>query len=125
MPKPGKLTKPSEFKACAKSGRKFVTKSLIIQIGGNRLGEARIGYTVSKRVSKLAVERNRVKRRLRAAVAEVFVENEVKDNDYVIIGRVEALDREFAKICGDLEFALTKTRNIAKVEDENNDDNNK
>ena len=66
----------------------------------------RVGYTVSKRTSKLAVERNKIKRRLKAAVREVFKNAMVQD--YVIIGRRDILEREFKDLKNDLKYAVKK-----------------
>ena len=62
---------------------------------------------VSKRVSKLAVVRNRVKRRLKAAVKKGF-EHAKPGFDYVIIGKLEAKQRDMKLLVGDLKYALKK-----------------
>jgi ribonuclease P protein component len=51
----------------------------------------RFGFTVSKKVGG-AVERNRMKRRLRAAVRDVLLEHARQDYDYVLVARRPALD---------------------------------
>ena len=51
---------------------------------------ARFGFTVSKQVGG-AVERNRIKRRLKAAVRDVLLEHARHDYDYVLIARRPAL----------------------------------
>lgn len=68
----------------------------------------RVGYTVSKRVGN-AVERNRLKRRLRAAVNLVFPACATSGRDYVIVGRRAGLNRPFAELTEDLSRALKKT----------------
>lgn len=75
----------------------------------NGLSSSRLGYTVSKKVSKLAVERNKIKRRLKAAVAATFTAAK-PGYDYVIIGKKTAMTREFEQLKGDLEFALKKIK---------------
>jgi ribonuclease P protein component len=65
----------------------------------------RIGYTVTKRIGN-SVIRNRVKRRLRAALAELGP-NELQGNcDYVLIARPGALKRAFAELTNDLRKGL-------------------
>jgi len=69
--------------------------------------EARVGYTVSKKVGN-AVARNRAKRRLRAAAADVLPGVAAPGVDYVLIGRRRTLDRPYTALKQDLEAALGK-----------------
>jgi ribonuclease P protein component len=69
--------------------------------------EVRVGFTVTKKVGN-AVVRNRVKRRLRAAAAEVFPRLGRADTDYVVIGRLATLTRPFPALLQDLEQAVEK-----------------
>ena len=66
---------------------------------------ARFGFTVSKKVGN-AVERNRIKRRLKAAVRDLVREHSRSDFDYVLIARRAALDAGFAALVSDLIKAL-------------------
>lgn len=66
---------------------------------------ARFGFTVSKKVGN-AVERNRIKRRLKAAVRDVVRNHSRSDFDYVLIARRAALDAGFAALVSDLIKAL-------------------
>jgi ribonuclease P protein component len=67
----------------------------------------RFGFTVSKQIGG-AVERNRVKRRLKAAVRDVLSEHARQDFDYVLIARRAALDVAFASLVSDLVLALKR-----------------
>ena len=70
-------------------------------------GPARFGFTVSKKVGN-AVERNRVRRRLREVV-RVAGSNRIRTgHDYVLIGRRAALKAPFARIAEDFEGALRR-----------------
>ena len=66
------LTDRRSFLDIQSNGKKWVSKSLIVRIKENDLGFKRVGFTVSKRVDKSAVKRNRIKRRLRAVAADVL-----------------------------------------------------
>lgn len=68
-------------------------------------GELRVGYTASKRVGN-AVKRNRAKRRLRAAAAEVLGRDGRKGTDYVLIARLTTPSRPYRELVGDLAGAL-------------------
>lgn len=68
----------------------------------------RVGYTCSKKIGN-AVARNRVKRRLRAVVAESLLPGAQSGWDYVLVGRPGVtIDRDFQALKGDLIYALRK-----------------
>ena len=73
---------------------------------GPRVG-ARVGFTVTKKVGN-AVVRNRVRRRLRAAAAEVLPGGASPGTDYVLIGRTATLRRPYSDLVGDVEAALKR-----------------
>ena len=83
--------------------------------GSNRKGSPsmpaanaiRVGYTTSRKVGP-AVDRNRARRRLRAAVAEVMLRDGQSGTDYVVIGRKSTLGRPFAALVQDLSTALRR-----------------
>ena len=70
-------------------------------------GPVRLGFTVSKKVGN-AVERNRVRRRLREIVRLSGTQNMKLGHDYVLVGRREALKVPFARIAADFEAALRR-----------------
>jgi ribonuclease P protein component len=67
----------------------------------------RFGFTVSKQVGS-AVERNRIRRRLKAAVRGILPDHTRGDFDYVLIARRPALDAAFATLVSDLVEALQR-----------------
>ncbi len=71
-------------------------------------GEAfRVGFTISRKVGG-AVDRNRARRRLRAAAERVMPRHARLGHDFVLIGRRATLKRSFPALVGDLETALKK-----------------
>ena len=68
---------------------------------------ARIGFTVSRKVGN-AVERNRVRRRLREAVRLSGGKGFQSGHDYVLVGRRQALVLSFDLIRQDLERAVAR-----------------
>ncbi|RDV04498.1 ribonuclease P protein component [Undibacter mobilis] len=70
-------------------------------------GPARVGFTVSRKVGN-AVERNRVRRRLREIV-RLFGEGRMHGGyDYVLVGRQAALSQPFDRMTQDFERALRR-----------------
>jgi ribonuclease P protein component len=71
----------------------------------------RFGFTVTRQIGK-AVERNRIRRRLKAAVRGVSPEHARDDFDYVLIARKPALTSAFAVIVADLVKALDRVHRV-------------
>ncbi|HYS48984.1 MAG TPA: ribonuclease P protein component [Xanthobacteraceae bacterium] len=70
-------------------------------------GPARVGFTVSQKVGN-AVERNRVRRRLREVVRLSAAQRIRAGHDYVLIGRRAALAEPFDRMTADLDTALER-----------------
>lgn len=66
-----------------------------------------LGFTVTKRIGK-AHDRNRAKRRLRAAAREVFPQAATNGADYVLIGRFNTASIDFVELKANMEKALKK-----------------
>jgi ribonuclease P protein component len=84
---------------------------------GSGLG-LRFGLTVTKRVGH-ATERNRIKRRLRAALPKAGQDYARIDADVVIIGRRDILGADFGLLIDDLRRALkavTKPKSASPAE---------
>jgi ribonuclease P protein component len=80
-------------------------------VAGDRLA-VRVGFTVSRKVGN-AVERNRVRRRLREVARLVIPAQARPDLDYVLVGRQAALKRDFAILRQDLVEALKRLKALA------------
>ena len=70
-------------------------------------GPIRIGFTVTKKNGN-APERNRIRRRLREMVKRLDPVSMQPHHDYVLVGRRDALTRDFATMIDDLRAAFTK-----------------
>lgn len=60
-----RLTRPSDFQAVFKNGRRFSDSQFVILVRPNGLEHARLGLAISRRYLPTAVARNRVKRIVR------------------------------------------------------------
>jgi ribonuclease P protein component len=76
-------------------------------------GPIRVGFTVTKK-NGTATERNRIRRRLRELVKRLDVISMRPHHDYVLVGRREALTRDFAVMLDDLRAALKRLDRPAK-----------
>ena len=103
------LTERSDFISTQHSGCSWVSKSFVLQVRKNNLNLMRTGYTVSKKVNKSAVKRNRIKRRLRAVAADVLSRYAKNGYDYVLIGRRTTAKRSYKDLTNDLKWCLKKT----------------
>jgi ribonuclease P protein component len=102
------LKKRASFLELQNSKESWATKTIILQRKKNELEQNRYGFTVSKRISKRAVDRNLIKRRLKAIIREIAAEKFGTGFDYVIIARKDALTRKYSDLLGDVEYALKK-----------------
>lgn len=103
----------SDFLRVARVGARWVEPGLVLQAAKRQeRGEdlsVRVGFTVSKKVGG-AVARNRARRRLKAAAAQVVPHLAQPAIDYVIIGRHTTLARPFALLVEDLKTAVSKVK---------------
>ena len=67
----------------------------------------RFGFTVTKKVGN-AVVRNRIRRRLKAALSELAADHAESSYDYVVVARLQALDHPFADLKSDLKSAFDR-----------------
>ncbi len=140
MPTVGRLKTRPQFLRVAAAKRKWATPGLVLQAaqrpdqrpadtqqgsttrqsgapatdrpatGCDDPADVRVGFTVTRRIGN-AVTRNRAKRRLRAAAAEIFPRLGRKGTDYVVIGRAGTLTRSYDKLLSDLEQAIGRLDN--------------
>ena len=102
-----RLTQRSDFLAAAAGARAPATAFVLQARQRSDAGPPRIGFTVSKKVGT-AVERNRVRRRLREIVRLSAAGRLRSGNDYVLVGRRAALDAPFDRLCADFVGALAR-----------------
>jgi ribonuclease P protein component len=102
-----RLRRRADFLA-AKQGVKAPSSAFMLQVRKrDDEGPVRVGFTVTKQVGN-AVERNRVKRRLREIVRLSAPESLRTGHDYVLIGRRAALDFPFSRMLDEFERSLRR-----------------
>lgn len=103
-----RLKRRRDFLAAAK-GRRAPRRAFVLESRRREDdGPTRFGFTVTKRTAVKAVERNRIRRRLREAVRLLAADEAVPGFDHVLIGRRSALTLDFREIAADLAGALAQ-----------------
>lgn len=104
---PARLKKNAQFRHVAK-GTRFHARSFSLQAARRveaAVEGARVGFTVTRKTGG-AVERNRMRRRLKEALRLAPDLCTAPDHDYVLIIRREALSTPFAELIGELTRAF-------------------
>lgn len=76
------------------------------------LSGPRFGFTITKKIGN-AVIRNKIRRRLRAALVEISPLVARPDTDYVLVARRPAADQNFASLVADLKTAFERVHTIS------------
>jgi len=116
-----RLKKRSEFLWAGQSGLKWVSPSVIIQMSLKDTGKQgaakdmpafRFGVTATKKLGHAPI-RNRIKRRLRAALKDVIAENQTLTEtlspvDIVLIGRDKTANIAYEQLKKDMRWCLKR-----------------
>ena len=100
-----RLTKRAQFLNAAR-GNRAGRSGFSLQAIAVETAVAGLGLTVTKKTGN-SPERNRIKRRLRAAARACGGQFQTQ-HDYVLVGRREALSLPFSKVVSDLSSAIAK-----------------
>jgi ribonuclease P protein component len=106
-----RLRQRADFLAVADGTRAGSAAFILQSRRRDDLGPIRFGFTVTKK-NGTATERNRIRRRLRELVKRLDNDLDVMamrpHHDYVLVGRRDALSRNFATMLDDLRTALNR-----------------
>ena len=109
-----RLKRRADFLAAA-SGSKVSAAGFLLQAKARDQAQpGRVGFTVSKRTGN-AVERNRIRRRLREIVRLSGPSVMKAGHDYVLIGRRDALTLPFSRMTAELARALNRVHAGSKA----------
>lgn len=109
------ITKRRDFKAAAETGRRFRAFACTVQLRGRDAAQPpdgaglRLGLTAS-RYTGTATERNRIRRRLRAAAEQAYASSAAMQLDVVVVARRDVLTARFHRLVSDLARSLTEAR---------------
>lgn len=102
-----RLRQRKDFLAAAQGVRAAAPGFVVQRRARDDEAPIRVGFTVSRKVGT-ATERNRVRRRLRELVKRLDPISMRPHCDYVLVGRRDALGRDFAVMLQDLRAALVR-----------------
>ncbi len=88
LPRDARLRRPADFAALRINSGRAGGRCFHLRYRANELGHARLGLAISKRVSKRAVERNRIKRLLRESFRRV--RHQLPAVDLMVMAREQA-----------------------------------
>jgi len=100
-----RLKKRAEFVRVAR-GSRVGRSAFSLQVNDREMPTPGIGFTVTKQTGN-SPERNRIRRRLRAAV-QACATGFQPSHDYVLVGRREALSISFDRLVSELGGAIPK-----------------
>lgn len=107
LPKTHRLTKKRDFDAVFKRGKSVKADFLFVRALASVLPQSRFGFVVSNKVSPKATVRNKIKRQLRSACAQVLPLLK-KRADYVIVSTPNIAGKNFSQIQQAVGEALKK-----------------
>jgi len=96
LPKPDRLRRMRDFALLSQKGRVVYGPFFTLRFRPSQ-AKTKIGFVATMKLFKLAVDRNRIKRRLREAIA-LIRDKWPKNVDILFIARPEAMTADFEEI---------------------------
>ena len=113
FPRDARLRRPADFAALRTSSGRASGRCFRLRYRDNALGYARLGLAISKRVSKRAVERNRIKRLLRESFRRV--RQQLPSVDLVVMAREEAAGVAGVELLAEIDLLWKKLQTAAPL----------
>lgn len=108
-----RLRKNKDFERVWQKGEGYFLKEIGLKVKENDLDIPRFGFIVSKKISKKAVVRNKIKRRIRAIIREFFSEI-IEGYDYVFFARPGIENLDFEELKDKVKILFNKLAKIKK-----------
>ncbi|MCE5233834.1 MAG: ribonuclease P protein component [Mizugakiibacter sp.] len=114
LPRGARLRRAADFAALRSAAGRLSSRYFQIRYGVGGAACARLGLAVSRRVSKRAVERNRIKRLVREAFRQARAE--LPPLDLLVIARAEAVTQPGPVLLDDLARLWTRLKPLKPSE---------
>ncbi|GLQ45233.1 ribonuclease P protein component [Dyella lipolytica] len=106
LPREARIRRAGDFAVLRQASGRLGGRCFSVRYRQNELGYARLGLAISKRVSKRAVERNRIKRLARESFRRV--RNQLPALDLVVMAREQASGVPGPELLAELETLWRK-----------------
>jgi ribonuclease P protein component len=113
LPREARLRRAGDFAALRQNSGRLGGRCFSVRYRANDLGHPRLGLAISKRVSKRAVDRNRIKRLVRESFRRARLE--LPSIDLMVMAREQACGLPGPELLDELQQLWKKLRS-AKVE---------
>jgi ribonuclease P protein component len=113
LPREARLRRAGDFAALRQNSGRLGGRCFSVRYRVNDLGHPRLGLAISKRVSKRAVDRNRIKRLVRESFRHVRLE--LPPVDLMVMAREQACGLSGPELLDELQQLWKKLRS-AKLE---------
>lgn len=110
-----RLRKGSDFQRVRQQGRSITSRLLILAWTSNDVAQLRIGFVISKRISKHAVDRNHLKRLLGEVIRPILPELS-PGWDIVLSARRDILAADLHTLEQDIPVLLRRARLLAPAQ---------
>jgi ribonuclease P protein component len=101
LPREARLRRAADFAAMRQGSGRLGGRCFSVRYRPNGLGHARLGLAISKRVSKRAVERNRIKRLLRESFRRA--RHQLPPVDLLVMAREQAAGLPGPELLAEIE----------------------
>jgi len=109
LPKQNRLKKKQDFEKVFKRGKGFVEKFILVKTIGNSIKDSRFGFIVSRKVSKRATTRNKIRRKLREIV-KLKLTKVKKGQDVILVIAPKFKSNSLPELDGLVERAFKKAK---------------
>ncbi|WP_233171639.1 ribonuclease P protein component [Dyella sp. ASV21] len=110
LPREARLRRAGDFAALRHTSGRFGGRCFSVRYRANELGQPRLGLAISKRVSKRAVERNRIKRLVRESFRRIRLE--LPAIDLMVMAREQAAGLPGPELLAELDGLWRKLRSV-------------
>ena len=109
LKKQNRLRGEKDFEKIIKKGERFWDIFLFLKVIKNNLRIVRVGLVISRKVSKKAVVRNKIKRQMRA-ILRSFLSTLKGGGSLIFIAKKSLLDSNYHELERDIRTLLSKSK---------------